>query len=289
MERKGEGKSEFVTGCMRLFWWKGKNLKTVWKVEKEGLASFLVGTAHFSPYSFKKTLVHLIQRVDIALFEGPLDQESMEKVVQYGNKAEDTPSLYEALEPGAIQEINKLLAARSGSQTAAIPYLDLIHPAGSDLLEIHARGVRPWMAFFTIWSAFLNYKHSMDVEAFHIARRLRKKIHYLETIEEQLTALDGIPFERIVNYLNHIGKWKIHQRLFTRAFLEGDIQQFISMTGEFPTRCESIIARRDPIFFRKMKVFFEKGKTAAFVGVGHVPGIRKLFLDEGYRVTQEGS
>jgi pheromone shutdown protein TraB len=61
------------------------------------------------------------------------------------------------------------------------------------------------------------------------------------------------------------------------------------MTGEFPTRCESIIAKRDPIFFKRMKVFFEKGKAVAFVGVGHIPGIRKLFLDEGYRVIQEGS
>ena len=47
------------------------------------------------------------------------------------------------------------------------------------------------------------------------------------------------------------------------------------MTGEFPTRCESIIAKRDPIFFKGMKAFFEEGKTAAFVGVGHIPGIQE--------------
>ncbi len=249
----------------------------------------MIGTAHFSPYSFKKTLTEVIRNVELVLFEGPLDQESMAKVVQYGKNSENTPSLYEALEANAIKKINKLLSARSGSQTTAVPYLDLIHPASSDLLEIHTRGVRPWMTFFTIWSAFLNYKHSMDVEAFHIAQKLGKKIDYIETIEEQLAALDGIPFDRIVNYLNHIDKWKIHQKLFTKAFLEGDIQQFISMTGEFPTRCESIISKRDPIFFRRMKASFEKRRTAAFIGVGHVPGIRTLFLDEGCRVIQEGS
>jgi uncharacterized protein YbaP (TraB family) len=129
----------------------------------------------------------------------------------------------------------------------------------------------------------------MDVEAFRIAQKLGKKIEYLETIEDQLAALDGIPFERIVNYLNHIRNWRVHKEVFTKAFLEGDIQQFFSMTGEFPTRCESIIVKRDPIFFKRMKVFFEKGKTASFVGVAHIPGIRKLFLDEGYRVIQEES
>jgi hypothetical protein len=274
---------------MNLFWWKEKNLRTVWKVEKKRPASFLVGTAHFSPYSFKKSLTRLIQGVDTVLFEGPLDQESMAKVVQYGQKAENGPSLYEALESEAIKEINKLLAARSGPQTTALPYLDLLHPANSDLLEIHTKGVRPWMTFFTTWSAFLSWKHSMDVEAYHIAQKLGKKIDYLETIEDQLAALDGIPFERIVNYLNSVKHWGGHKKVFMKAFLEGDIQKFFSMTGEFPTRCESIIAKRDPIFFSRMKLFFDRGRTMAFVGVAHIPGIQKMFLDEGYRVIQEKS
>jgi uncharacterized protein YbaP (TraB family) len=272
---------------MNLFWWKEKPLRTVWRVEKDGNTSYLVGTAHFSPYRFKKTLIKLIQGVETVLFEGPLDEESMARVVQYGQKGENAPSLYKALHPDVIVEINKLLSARSSLQTTAVPYLDLIHPTTSDFLEIHTRGVRPWMAFFTVWSNFLNWKHSMHVEAFHIAEKLKKKIEYLETIEDQLTALDGIPFERIVNYLNHIKNWRVHKEVFTKAFLEGDIQQFFSMTGEFPTRCESIIAKRDPIFFKRMKVYFGEGKTAAFVGVAHIPGIRDMFLNEGYLVTQE--
>jgi len=126
----------------------------------------------------------------------------------------------------------------------------------------------------------------MDVEAFQIAQKLGKKIEYLETIEDQLAALDGIPFERIVNYLNHIEYWKMHKELFLEAFLKGDTEKFISLTGEFPTRCESIVTKRDPIFFGRIKTFFAEGKTTAFVGVAHIPGVRKMFLDEGYRVIQ---
>ena len=274
---------------MNFFWWKEKPLRTVWRVEKDGHTSYLVGTAHFSPYRFKKTLIKLIQGIETVLFEGPLDEESMARVVQYGQKGENTPSLYKALHPEVIVEINKLLSARSSLQTTAVPYLDLIHPTTSDFLEIHTRGVRPWMTFFTIWSAFLNWKHSMDVEAFRIAQKLGKKIQYLETIEDQLAALDEIPFERIVNYLNHIEHWRVHKEVFMKAFLEGDLQKFFSMTGEFPTRCESIITKRDPIFFKRIKTFFEKDKTAAFVGVGHIPGVLDMFFDEGYQVTQEES
>src|SRR4030042_3805361 len=185
---------------MNLIWWKEKRLRTAWRVEKGEYPSFLVGTSHFSPYRFERTLLKLIQGVETVPFEGPLDEESMARVVQYGQKGENTPSLYKALHPEVIVEINKLLSARSILQTTAVPYLDLIHPTTSDFLEIHTRGVRPWMTFFTIWSAFLNWKHSMDVEAFHLPQKLKKKIEYLETIEDQLTALDGTPFEGVSHY-----------------------------------------------------------------------------------------
>jgi uncharacterized protein YbaP (TraB family) len=271
---------------MNLFPWQEKRLRTVWRIGKNGEGSFLVGTAHFSPYSFRKTLTRLVQGAETVLFEGPLDEESMAEVARYGTRGEDTPSVYDALDPALIREINRQLAERSGPAAAAGSYLDLIlKPPG--FLEQHARGVRPWMAFFATWSAFLNWKHSMDLEAFEIARRLGKDIEYLETIEEQLEALDGIPFDRIVTYFSRFQHWSAHRERFSKIFLEGELQNYLSVTGEFPTRCESIIGKRDPLFFKGIRDSFEKRRTAAFVGVGHIPGILKMFLDEGYRVTRE--
>ena len=272
---------------MNLFPWKEKRLRTVWRVEKNGTGSLLVGTAHFSPVSFRKTLTRLIQGSETVLFEGPLDQESMADVARYGRRGEGTPSVYDALDPAVIREINRQLAARSGTATTAGSYLDLIYAKTCGFLEENARGVRPWMAFFTTWSAFLNWKHSMDMEAFRIARKLGKKIEYLESIEDQLEALDGIPFDRIMNYFNQFQDWSVHRELFTKIFLEGNLPNYLSITGEFPTRCESIIGMRDPIFFKGIRASLEKGQTTAFVGIGHIPGVRKMFLDEGYRVTQE--
>jgi uncharacterized protein YbaP (TraB family) len=272
---------------MDLLGWKEKRLRTVWRVEKGEKVSYLVGTAHFTPYRFKKALTKLIQNADTILFEGPLDQESMAKVVEYSRRGENRPSLYEALDPAAIKEINRQLGTRLQTSTTARTYLDLIHPKVSDFLKEYAQGVRPWMAFFTVWSALLDWKYSMDTEAFHMAQALGKKIRFLETIEDQLAALDGVPFDRIVSYLNHVEKWKMHKELFQKAFLNGEIERFVSMTGEFPTRCESIIQKRDPIFFEGMKPFFEGGRAAAFVGVGHIPGIQKLFLAEDYQIIQE--
>jgi len=273
---------------MNLFPWKEKRLRTVWRVEKDSRWSYLVGTAHFSPVSFRKALTRLIGGSQTILFEAPLDQESMATVARYGARGAGTPSVNDALDPAVVRGINRQLADRSGRATMAGSLVDLINVRTPGFLEEHARGVRPWMAFFTAWSAFLDYKHSMDVEAFHIARKMGKDIDYLETIEDQLNALDGIPFDRIVTYFNRFPDWNAHRERFSKIFLEGELQNYLSTTGEFPTRCESIIGKRDPIFFRGIRDSFEKRQTTAFVGVGHIPGIRKMFIDQGYSITQEG-
>jgi hypothetical protein len=210
----------------------------------------------------------------------------MARVVEYGRQGEGTPSLYDALDPSARKEINRQLAGHLNSNTSSSPYLDLLLPAAPNLLEAYTRGVRPWMAFFTVWSALLNWNYSMDVEAYAIARKLGKTIGFLETIEDQLAALDGVPFERFSNFLNHIDLWKDYQGKFVKTYLAGDLEQFVSMTGLFPTRCESILAKRDPIFFKGIKNHIGKGGTTAFIGSAHIPGVLKLFLDEGYQGTQ---
>lgn len=269
------------------FPWREKPLRTVWKVDKNGRGAFLVGTAHFSPYSFRKQLTRLVKGAEAVLFEGPLDRESMAEVARYGSCGEGTPSVYDALAPAVIREIDRHLTSRPGAATTAGAYLELFSGKPSGFLEEHARGVRPWMAFFATWSAFLNYKHSMDVDAFHIAREMGKEIGYLETIQDQLDALDGIPFERIVQYLNRFRDWSTHRERFKRVFIEGKLQNYLSITGEFPTRCESIIAKRDPVFFQGIRGSAETRQTTAFVGVGHIPGILQRFADAGYHIIQE--
>ncbi len=85
-----------------------------------------MGTAHFSPYSFEKALTRLIKRAETILFEGPLDQESMARVVAHGRQAEGMRSLYDALSPEAIRQLNKQLDVYPGEESDSNVNLNFI-------------------------------------------------------------------------------------------------------------------------------------------------------------------
>ncbi len=271
---------------MDLFFWKEKKLKMVWRVEKEGKMSLLVGTSHFFRYSFERPLTRLIRSAENVLFEGPLDDESMARVAAYGRQAEGTPSLLEALDPKVIREINRQLNKQMVPQSSVGSYLQLLQPTSSNFLDVHARSVRPWMAFFTLWSAYLDWTNSIDMEAFHIARKLGKKIHFLETIEEQLAVLDGIPFEGIVDYVNRFEHWRSYKKQLLEDYLSGNMERIMSKAIRFPTRCDSVLGGRDIKLFEGLRGFFQEGGAIAFLGLSHIPHMKQRLIDEGYRVTQ---
>ncbi len=267
---------------------KEKELRMIWEVEREGRKSRLAGTAHFFPYGFKNSLSKHIGSADVVLLEGPLDESAMSRIVEQGSGGKEFPSLYDALNAQTIVKINRELAYPSSHLSTFASYVD-IFKSPADPLHHQIKGQRPWMAFFSIWFQYLRkrgWKYTMDLDAFKTAERLGKKIHHLEKIEEQIEALDGIPLEKIVNFLKKIEQWEKYTHGYVKRYLSGGLEELMSAATEFPTRCESIIDRRDPVLYERMKVFLEKGNAIAFVGITHIQGIKKMLVEDGYKVTQ---
>jgi hypothetical protein len=273
---------------MKTLW--ERKLRMVWQINKNERKSFLVGTAHFFPHSFRKSLASLIRHADTVLFEGPLDESNLDVVRKYGFEGKHDPSLYETLDSRAIIEINKELGESSGyTECSLAAYMALSNLKNQDLLSLAIEGLRPWMAFFKLWSQFLakrGWKYSVDLEALSIARKLGKKEVFLETIQEQLDALDGIPFERIVDYLNNFKSWGSFSRHHRKQYLRGSLDGLLNITTSFPTRCASIIDNRDTVFFERMMPYIDAGDTAVFLGTTHIRGITKMLEKDGFKVTQ---
>lgn len=266
-----------------------KRLRMIWKIARGGKVSYLAGTSHLFPYSFKKSLTRYISDVDTVLMEGPLDKSNMDKVVESSLKEERGPSLHEVLDKELIDKLVKKIARPFSCRSSfASHYSRLVEGDVKMALDSMMGKFRPWLAFFSIWYRYLNvrgWKYSMDLDAFHIASQTDKDIHFLEKIEEQIEALEGIPIERIVGFLEKTEEWEEYTQWYVKCYLKGDLEKLMSAIKEFPTQCEPIIWKRDPILCERMKTFFEKGNVIAFVGITHIQGIKKMLFEDGYKIT----
>lgn len=269
------------------FWPHEKPLRMLWRVEKDGLASHLIGTAHFFPYSFRRALTDLIRPATVVLFEGPLDEASSAHIAEYGRQGQDVPAFVEALSPETIREIDRLLRERLDGQTDASWLLSLVDRKPT-YFESFTRGVRPWAAFFSIWQTYLGWEYSVDLEGYRIACKLGKQVQFLETLEEQLAVLDNIPAERIARQLNDVENWESYKNEYVKTFLNGDLEKMVALSAQFATRGPAVIGARDRILFERMLPVIAREPALAFVGFPHIPGVTELLRSAGYTVTQAG-
>lgn len=269
------------------FWSNEKILRMVWRVEKDGSVSHLVGTAHFFPYSFRRSMTNLMRNITTVMFEGPLDEENSAQITEYGRDGEGVPAFVDALTPEAVRMIDRMLRKRLAHQIGDAWLLSLVERSPI-YFEAFTNGLRPHAAFFSIWQTYLDWEYSVDMEGYQVAKKLDKRIHFLETLDEQLEVLDNISTDRIVRNLNDVSNWDEFKHKYVAFYLEGDLENMIGLTGRFVTRGPIVVSKRDQILFDRMKPIIERENSVAFIGFPHIPGVAKLFRDEGYTVTQEG-
>lgn len=265
---------------------KEKELKMIWKIKRDGKESYLAGTTHFFPYRFRSALRKHISNVDTVLLEGPLEEDVMNMVVEQSSGKTGIQSLYDALDARTITQINKELGYLFRGTSSFMSYMESFK-RNSDLLYSQIKDQSPWMAFFSIWVHFLKkrgWRYIMDLDALNVAKELGREVFYLEKIEEQIEALNGIPFERIVYFVKKIEYWDGYVQRYVKYYLRGDFEEMMNSAVEFPTRCESIIGRRDPILYERMKVFLEKGNALVVIGITHMQGIKKMLSEDGYLI-----
>jgi len=263
-----------------------KELKMIWKVEKNHKRSYLVGTAHFFPYSFKTSLHRCLENAGTVLFEGPLDQDSMSKVVNCGFDNQSGYHIFDDIDRQNINRITRELAPKCrGRNTFFI--LNLRKFSVENPLYEMLKGMKPWLAFFTIWSNYLKkngWKHSVDLEGYTLAKEFGKKIVFLETIEEQINVLENLTRDRIIDFLKRVDQWQELAQGYVTCYLAGDLERIKSKGLRFPSRHHSVIDHRDKIFYARMLEYLEQGDAVVFVGAPHVRGVSKLLRADGYQI-----
>jgi uncharacterized protein YbaP (TraB family) len=263
-----------------------RELRMVWVVEREGKRSSLVGTAHFFPFHFRTSLRRRIEQAEAVLFEGPLNEESAKRVMGGGLGGHGQASLLEGLDAPTIRRIQEDLGGTPQTLSSHMLYQNLFGrtPQRMDLASL--KGLKPWMAFFQIWSHYLRkhgWIYNMELDALGIATELCKGVHFLETIDEQIEALDNVPIERFVHFLKHVN-FQESRSHYLRLYLDGDLEGLLAGARGFPTFWDSIVEKRDPVMYGRMKEFIERGRAIVLVGAVHCRGIKARLLADGYRV-----
>lgn len=257
-----------------------------YELEKNGKISYLCGTAHFFRYSFEHSFRKLFRNVDHVIFEGPLDDDFMADVDKNGRDLE--PGFIPLIERLTEAEIQKLERVVRGPEGTWARLGGLEAKKKANVREILTT-MRPWCAFFTLWTAFLErleWKCSVDMEAWRIARDMGKNIIGMENLEEQLASLNSVPVERVLTYFRNCHEWKLYSRRNLKAYLAGDLEGMMGSSAEFPTRTGTIISVRDQRFRERMRPYLEEGRTAVFVGSAHLLNLRWMLAEDGFTLRR---
>jgi uncharacterized protein YbaP (TraB family) len=265
---------------------KQRRFAMLWELEKEGRRSWIGGTAHFFCYSFESSLRKLFDQVDTVLFEGPLDQASLDQVSEMGRSPESgSLRLIDALTEEEVRRLERVVIGPRGFWARLLGFE---RPDPPDVRLLLSE-TRHWMAFFSIWTSYLKrhgWDQSVDLEAWHLAHDMGKAVAGMETIAEQIETLETIPFSRVVNFFRLCERWDGHIKRNLRAYLRGDLEGMMGTSIEFPTRTEQVIHHRDVLFLERMKPFLEAGRCAVFVGTAHMLNLLPLLAGAGFTVRR---
>jgi hypothetical protein len=257
----------------------------VWEAERDGRVSRLVGTAHFIPWSFRSSLERLIREARIAYFEGPLEPEAMARVREAGTGGPGE-QLFDALPPDTARGVSEALFPACRTRRAQA-LLGPLGPGPQDPARSLVAGMKPWLAFFTLWSTYLEklgWRHSVDFEAYRLAKEMQRPLSFLESIEEQIEVLESLPLERIHRFLAHHEQWRRVAGEYAKSYARGDLGGIRWLSLGFPTRHQPVIGPRDRLFFERAAPDLEEGGALLFVGAPHIPGLVELLTGAGYRV-----
>lgn len=283
MPREPMSKREFMASLPQQ-----RKFSMLWEIEKDGRRSWIGGTAHFFCYSFEYSFRELFEKVDMVLFEGPLDQESLAQVSMIGRNPapERHPPIMDSLSEQEIRALERVVCGPRGFWAGLMGYKSPNPPDVRSLLS----KTRPWMAFFSLWTGFLarrGWTQSVDLEAWSVAHEMGKSVHCMESIPEQIETLESISIDRILNFLRQCRRWNRYIRRNVRAYLKGDVENMFGTSLEFPTRTELVIGRRDARFLERMHPFIEQGRCAVFVGSAHMINLRTMLTEAGFSVRRD--
>jgi len=262
----------------------------IWRIQKGTNKVYLLGS------------VHLLKKSDYPLPE-PLEKAFVDsqKLVEEVNldELEDPATQQMILAKGLIkdnQTLRQLLSAETYESARK-----QVEAVGLDLKEFDR--FKPWMLDLTLTALTLERlgfepKYGIDKYFFDKAKRERKEILSLETVEYQLDRFDGMsPKMQETILLQSLKEMDTVGKEFSeilQAWREGDAKGLESTLlenfREFPEAYSQLVVERNTNWMPQIESFLQqKENYLVVVGAGHLlgkDGLLALLKAKGYGVEQ---
>lgn len=253
----------------------------LWEISGNGLQepSYLYGTMHVGDkraYKFSKSVMPSFEKATSFAME--LDPTQANPVALMNLMKLDSGTLHDVLTP---EEWNKLDA-----------YMQ-------EKLNTPLENFKEYGPFFiysmVAQTQFKNQKgQALDLYFFKQAKKGKKDIHGLETVEEQMGAINRMPLEdqkkMLMDAIDGKDEGQGDMDKMLKYYSKGDLDMLQQMADEadYGSEFESaLITERNHIMAERLEPLIKEQSTFIAVGALHLPGdegILKILQEDGYTV-----
>lgn len=254
----------------------------LWKVEGEDIKdAYLFGTIHLLPQSefeLKSSVIEALDASETLVLELDMSDPAMQGKMMQKAPMKDGETLDKLLDEPTYQKLDKMLQESIGANVAFM------------------NGWKPFIvSSFLIGRLIEGQPASFELSLVQAAKKREMPIVGLETLEEQMSIFDRIPYQSqaddLAEMVNEEEKIKNLYAEMVAAYKAENLSRLYEMLTEYmddPKERDMMLGDRN----RKwVPVFAEKAAdTKIFMGVGagHLPGedgMIALLREAGYKVT----
>lgn len=260
----------------------------LWRVEKQDSEpSYLFGTVHLAD-----------KRVT-----------TLPEAVKKQLDAAQSFTMEVALDPSSISELAARMIYSDGRDLPAVAGEELFGKvvpllAGVGVPQEFARRFKPWAVMLMLVMPRQDPEQALDQMLLRAARQQNKTLHYLETVDDQVAAFEGMTAADQVALLRHTVETHSEQAAQTGKLLEAYLQRDLGLMWRISEAgsadrpdlkpvnevfAQRLLFDRNSRMVERMQPQLRQGRAFIAVGALHLygdRGILSLLQQEGYRIVR---
>jgi uncharacterized protein YbaP (TraB family) len=256
---------------------------TLWKIEGNNLSSpsYLFGTIHMTcDASLEDKVLKALEATDQLILELDMDDPQLQAAMMQHMMMKDNTKISDMLSEEDYQVLDAFLTRELGMGLAMM------------------NGMKPFMIQASFYPKLLECPmQSFEMELVKASQSQEEPIYGLETVADQMTVFDSIPYTEQLKDLLKMAKNNMadDKKLFKEmldTYQSQDIDALLELTSEDDNALSQyqdlLLERRNKNWIEKIESYAKDKPSFFGVGAAHLPGdtgVIQLLKNKGYQLT----